>query len=404
LKTDRTQQNNAQSAGRKPNTALRRWSWVLALIAVALVAAGCGRQVPPYWPDLTVADQIVYVAEVNGQVFALDAETGGTIWSYPIIERASGGLLSGCSAPTPSDGPFFAAPAIGDDLIFLGSAGEKTTSLFRRSENTAGLRALNALGTLQWEFKGTEDRTVAPPVLADGTVYLPSSDNNVYAIDVESRAARWTFETENWVWASPLVIDDTVYIASMDHVLYAVDAQTGAEKWRFDAAPSALPAAPAFVDGTLYFGSLAGRLYAISAEDGELLWDHKVSGGVWATPWIEDGTLYFGTLEGKIYALDTSDGSELWQKAVPGEVRGTPALANGKVHFGCEDGKLYAFDAQEGTEVVSPLGQTLEDASIYTSPVFDGTRLYVVATNGQIFAVDPERDAIVWQTNPLSTE
>jgi outer membrane protein assembly factor BamB len=74
------------------------------------------------------------------------------------------------------------------------------------------------------------------------------------------------------------------------------------------------------------------------------------------------------------------------------------------VHFGCEDGKLYAFDAQEGTEVVSPLGQTLEDASIYTSPVFDGTRLYVVATNGQIFAVDPERDAIVWQTNPLSTE
>jgi outer membrane protein assembly factor BamB len=398
------QQISALGADRKRTHSLPRWSWALALIAVTLIAAGCGRQIPPYWPDLAVADQTVYVAEMNGQVFALDAETGNTVWSYPIIERSSGGLLSGCSAPTPSDGPFFAAPAVGEDLIFLGSAGEKTSSLFRRSENTAGLRALNTLGTLQWEFKGTEDRTVAPPALADGVVYLPSSDNNVYAVDVDARTERWVFETENWVWASPLVVDNTVYIASMDHILYAVDAQTGTEKWRFDGAPSALPAAPALADGVLYFGSLAGRVYAVAAQDGEPLWDHKVNGGVWATPWIQNGALYFGTLQGNIYALSTADGSELWQKSVSGEVRGTPALANGILYFGCEDGRLYAFDAQEGTEVISPLGQTLEDASIYTSPVFDGTRLYVVATNGQVFALDPERNAIVWQTNPLNTE
>ena len=84
---------------------------------------------------------------------------------------------------------------------------------------------------------------MASPTLSGGTVYLPSSDYNVYAIDVETRGASWVFETENWVWASPLVVDDLVFIASMDHTLYAVHAENGSEAWRFEAS-GALPAAP----------------------------------------------------------------------------------------------------------------------------------------------------------------
>lgn len=126
---------------------------------------------------------------------------------------------------------------------------------------------------------------------------------------------------------------------------------------------------------------------------------------MWATPLIlqQDGVsaLYFGTLDGTIYALDTKDGSEIWKQTVPDEVRGTPALVDGKVYFGCADGKLYAFDAQSGQEIPSPLGQQIENASIYASPVYDGQQLYVVATSGDVFALDPAKNAIVWQTNPL---
>ena len=112
---------------------------------------------------------MLYVAESNGQVFALDAESGQVQWSYPTIERSGGGLLSGCSAPAVTDGPFYAAPAVGDDLVYLSSAGEQKRSLFRQAENLAGLRALNPLGTLQWEFRDTQDRSVTSPSLAGGT-------------------------------------------------------------------------------------------------------------------------------------------------------------------------------------------------------------------------------------------
>jgi outer membrane protein assembly factor BamB len=370
---------------------------------LALVTVSCGRQIPPYWPDLIVAGDTVYVAQMNGQVFALNAETGDPMWTYPVIEQRQGGLLSGCSAPAQTDGPFFSAPAVGQEFLYLGSAGERQQPLFRQSVNNSGLRALNKLGTLQWAFKGTKDRTVASPTLSGDTVYLPSSDYSVYAVSLETRDKIWEFKTENWVWASPLAVDDKVFIASMDHNLYAVDAQTGDQVWRFQEASGALPAAPALADGTLYFGSLNGWVFAVEAQTGNLMWNYKVDGGVWATPRVEGKALYFGTLGGKVYALDTADGKELWKKDVGGEVRGTPAYADGMLYFASENGRLYAF-AEDGTEGLSPLGAQLEGTPIYTSPVFDGQRLYVVATDGQVFALDLEKRVIDWQVNPLASD
>ncbi len=382
----------------------RGWVAVMLVAVAAVLLAGCGRNVPPYWPEVGSGPDSLYVAETNGQVFALDPETGDVLWAYPQTQASGGGFLSGCSAQAPSDGPFFAAPAVGDELLYLSSAGEATASLFRRRENTAGLRALNRLGTVQWAFKGTEARAVASPVLSAGTVYLASSDHNVYAIDVETQQPRWIFETGNWVWASPIVVEDVVYVASMDHVLYAVDAASGNEIWRFDRAASALPAAPALVEGVLYLGSLNGGVYAVDAAAGSLLWETQVSGGMWATPQVTGGAVYFGTLGGMVYALDAEDGTTVWEQQVGGEVRGTPAYVDGTIYFGCEDGRLYALDALDGTEQSSPLGGTLENASIFSSPVYDGQRLYVVATNAEVFALDPERNAVLWRTNPLEVD
>jgi len=403
LKTDQMHQNAARVSARKPRRWLK-WTSLLLLAIVASVSVGCGKPITPYWPDLAVVGDTVYVAETNGQVFALSAETGDIIWRYPLTQQKGGSLLSGCSQTTLSDGPFYSAPAVNDEFVFLGSAGEQTRSLFSKGENLSGLRALDHTGDVQWEFRGTEDRTVASPLLTDDTVYLASSDHNVYAIDLETRDTRWTFGTENWVWATPVTDGNTLFVSSMDHRLYAVDAQTGQERWRFAESTSALPASPALVEGTLSVGSLDGHIYAVEGNSGSLLWEAQLAGGIWGTPAIEGDTLFVGTLEGQVYALSTADGSEIWHSEADGEIRGSLAFEDGTVYCGSADGQLYAFDAQTGAQTASPLGQQIDNAAIHTAPVYDGKQLYIVATDGQVFALDLEHKAIVWKTNPLDQD
>lgn len=373
---------------------------------LAVIVTGCRSQVPGYWPDLSIDSSTgtIYVAEANGQLFALRAENGATIWSYPLVEERSGGLLGGCSPSAPSDGPFYAAPVFDDEFLYLGSAGEQQRSLLSKGDNNAGLRVLNKLGTLQWTYKGTTDRSVVPPTLGKGVVYLPSSDHSVYAVDLATRDQRWAFETGNWVWATPILSGDTLYIASMDHILYALEAETGREMWRFDQAPSALAAAPALASDTLYIGALDGHMYALSAKTGQSRWERKLDGGIWSTPLLHDETLYFGTLNGQVLALNAADGADVWSANVGGEVRGTPVLVDGILYTGCEDGQLYAFSADTGLPQASPLGNVAEGASIYTSPVFDGQTLYVVATDGEVLALDLEANQTIWRSNPLSSD
>jgi outer membrane protein assembly factor BamB len=353
----------------------------------------------------------VYLAQTaTGQIIALNGETGQVVWTFPATPERRVGLLRGCTAAPATDGPFVSPPAYTQEALYVSSAGEQQRRLFSAGENQAGLRALNKLGTLQWDAKVSTDRSIASPAIDDTTAYLPSSDYSVYAIDLETRQVRWSFATQNWVWATPLVTEDRVYIASMDHSLYAVDKGNGSQIWQFTGEPGALAASPVISDDTsplLYFGSLGGRVYAVRAETGDVEWEAEVEGGIWSSPLlIQDesnglNVLYVGTLDGFLYAFNAQDGTKKWEKSLSSEIRGTPAHAAGNVYIGCENGRLYAFDAETGSEKLSPLGQQANEASLFASPVYDGQYLYVVANDGRVFALDPAENDIVWQVNPL---
>ncbi|GAH58412.1 unnamed protein product, partial [marine sediment metagenome] len=50
------------------------------------------------------------------------------------------------------------------------------------------------------------------PVIDDGTVYISSFDNKVYALDAITGKKKWeTAETEGAIASTPLVYNNTVY-------------------------------------------------------------------------------------------------------------------------------------------------------------------------------------------------
>ena len=66
-----------------------------------------------------------------------------------------------------------------------------------------------------------------PAIGTDGTVYIGSEDNKVYALDGASGAKKWEFVTGGDVHSSPAIgADGTVYIGSKDKKIYALDGRT----------------------------------------------------------------------------------------------------------------------------------------------------------------------------------
>jgi len=84
-------------------------------------------------------------------------------------------------------------------------------------------------GTPIWEFetgggvlllRGVDS---SPAIGPDGTVYVGSSDNKLYAINGKTGVKLWEFETGGAVFSSPAIgSDGTVYVGSQDNKLYAI--------------------------------------------------------------------------------------------------------------------------------------------------------------------------------------
>jgi len=61
--------------------------------------------------------------------------------------------------------------------------------------------------------------------------------------------------------SSPVVADGRVYVGSSDNRLYVLDAVSGRKLWEFDTG-AALTASPAVAAGKVVIGSGDGRVYA----------------------------------------------------------------------------------------------------------------------------------------------
>ena len=67
----------------------------------------------------------------------------------------------------------------------------------------------------------------SPAIGSDGTVYVGSRTNKLYAINGKSGVKLWEFETGDIVDSSPAIgSDGTVYVGSMDKKLYAIKTES----------------------------------------------------------------------------------------------------------------------------------------------------------------------------------
>ena len=315
-------------------------------------------------------------------------------------------------------------------LLFSAAAFAQTSATFRADAQHTGV--YNAAGApkfhdVKWKFK-THGQIHGSAAIAEGTVYVGSTDHNLYALDLETGKEKWKFKTGSRVVSSPAVVGGAVYFGSYDGAFYAVDAATGQQKWKFQtrgehrfAAPhlhgsqpptETMPdpfdtylSSPVVADGVVYFGSGDHNIYALNAADGSLKWKFATGDVVHASPALADGVLYVGSWDSYFYAIDAATGKETW-KFKTGEdhdiynqvgIQSSAAVANGMVFFGCRDSNVYALDARTGEKKWA--FNNKGSWAIASPAVKDGRVYFATSDTGLVYSVDAGTGKELWHSD-----
>jgi outer membrane protein assembly factor BamB len=248
------------------------------------------------------------------------------------------------------------------------------------------LYAIGKDGSQKWRYRVGNAVYSSPAIDKLGNIYLAVGFRDLYSIDKDGKL-RWRFAFDSSVYSSPAINSmGTVYIGASDGVLYAFDTD-GNVKWRYQTLSEIRSSPSVGQDGSVYFGSDDTFFYALSSK-GTLKWSFKTDGMIRSSPAIDlNGNVFFGSFDSYFYAL-SSEGKLLWKFKAQDEIRSSPSIfEDGSIVFGSFDGTVYKLDLS-GTLLWS---RKIEGAIWSSSPAVgdDGT-VYIGTWDKNIYALSEE--------------
>ena len=191
----------------------------------------------------------VYVGDWTGNVYALDAKTGGRVWTYRTGGEVKGGLaltgkrlfvgsydhhLYALDARTGAADLARVRPgAPGQPRDVLLDAGRRPTGASTSARPTARStrsvrRAASCAG------RSPPAATSTPRRRSGGSAILIGSySGKFFSLDAATGDVQWTFEANGPISGSASVIGNVVYFSTLKGRTYGLDATTGKQVWSF---------------------------------------------------------------------------------------------------------------------------------------------------------------------------
>ena len=270
-------------------------------------------------------------------LYALDAQTGHTVWGPILI---------------PQGAYWWAAAAYDHGVIFVVPntvPGLSSGAMYAFSAQD-GHEIWNVTLPGQYFF-------TAPPTALNGVVYTSGAGGGgtVYAVRESDGNVLWTAGVENGDNSSPVVTSSDVYVSYVCPQTYKFAAQSGALIWHYSGGcEGGGGATPVLYNGLLYV-----RDWSMSnGHDGEIL---NASKGTYVgsfdadfAPSVFQNTVLY-VRYGSLNAVAAGSGATVWSALPPaGDTYSTPPIVvNGVVYVGTSTGKLMGYAALTGENMVS---------------------------------------------------
>jgi len=287
----------------------------------------------------------------------------------------------------------------------------------------------------------------APIIYSNRIAYVPSMDNKLYAVNVDTESLEWSYTfpydartvtiSDGRIYACDyngylVVLDESdggllwsfvdggywthykggsvaygKYFFARGYKLYSIDAYDGSVIWSYHTPTTTnYNSSPVAYNGIIYVGSEDGILHAVNESDGSLEWSYTTGGAVQGGPLIYNGRIYFGSHDNNFYAINLSDQSLAWSYTSIDDFAYDPAAADGVIYAGSKDNKLYAFDADDGTihwSFTSPVNASMCPPAVANGVVYAGQWEFPMSSEHGMLALDVSDGSLLWSFNAGSS-
>jgi len=296
-----------------------------------------------------LVNDVMYSTSNNGNLYAIDTETGSILWN-----RTIGDL------PT--------RPLYVNHSLYIGTH--------------EGLKKLD----VEWLQVGEKPigPIICPPTSGNDTVFVGSQSGILYAYDVDGGVKLWEADLGSEVWVSDP--EKGFVVAASGSSVYSFDGETGMIIWTSDI-EGLITAQPVIDDDVVYVGSWDSYLYCFDLTDGSILWKAPTGWGVETTAVVDNDTVFVGSHDGILYALEKTSGNVQWAFQTNAGIHSSPIINDKSVIFGSDDGHIYCLHSETGDVrwSFSP-GRTITDhhENYFTTAIGSNT---VVQDDVVLFAV-----------------
>jgi outer membrane protein assembly factor BamB len=265
----------------------------------------------------------VFVGTENGDVVALNPETGELVWRVKV------------------KGEVIASPAAGEGYVLVNtSAGY----LFALHPDTGEQRWMHEQESALLSLRGTSE-----PVIASGGVIFGSGAGKVSVLIADKGVLAWDAAI-----AVPKGATDLSRMVDVD-------------------------ATPIVVDGTIYAIAFNGELVALELRTGRVMWKREYAS--FRDMVVEGNSIYLVDSVGKIFAIDRRNGLEQWaQLGLHKHFLTGPAVYKDYLTVGDVEGNLFWLDKNTGEFVA----KESYGSGFYVQGVSSADELVIQTRDGEL--------------------
>lgn len=295
---------------------------------------------------VTLHEGVVYVPFINGEIFAVNNQTGAIFWKSR-LGNVTDQIVLKDQTPTISNGKLYITA--------------------QNQNQTSTIYALNTRdGSLAWSYKFDVPQNDIEPLFFDNKIFTQSA-SNVYSFDANTGKVLNQKSFQQAMTGKPVTDGENVFIANEKNTLFALSPSKLDIVWefKFDENQYNVKERILCKDNKIYFGAQGSEvtsIYAVDSKTGSQIWKTDFKGDNIEYITKEVDNLWGYTRKKKLFELDLTNGEIAFETkltTLPVSNFEFPADDN-LLYYYCDAG-LIQFDLKEKDENMYYMRTSLKD-------------------------------------------